>query len=161
MLIQPSVWACCQYGRCMLMVVKSVVCHSKRLILTMIEEKLSFGNSLPSFFSEWIVQENNFTQCCPRLGDIILSSFLDAEHPLALSNPLSWPPSVLKCFSACTGIPVLILSLMQHTGGTYSPVPDTHVWHSVPSLELTVYDFPQQHNSAQWLNTFRFLSVLH
>lgn len=65
----------------MLMVVNSVVCHSKLLILTMIEEKLSFGNSLPSFFSEWIVQENNFTQCCLRLGDIILSSFLDAEHP--------------------------------------------------------------------------------
>lgn len=91
---------------------------------------------------------NYFTLCCPRLGDIILSFFLDAQHPPGTFHPHALTSSFLKGFSTCTELPVLILSLLQHTGGTYSPVPDTNVWHSVPSLESTVYDFPEQHDSA-------------
>ena len=142
----------------MLITVNSVVCHSKWLILSMMEKIVPQEFfALLLFWMSCI--GNNFTQCCPRLTDTIVSSFLDAQHPPGTFHPPALTFS-FESFSACTELPVLVLSLLQYTGGTYSPVPDTNVWHSVPSLESTVYDFPQQHDRVLWLNTFRFLSAL-
>lgn len=144
----------------MLIVVDSVVCHSKLLILSMTGKK-----NIPWEFFDFLLFlmdyiANNFTQFCPALGNIIFFSLLDAQHPPGPFHPPF--PDLFHFWNifTCSELPVLTLSLLQHTGGTYSPVPDPNVWHGVPSLESTVYDFPQQHDSTLWLNTLRFLSAL-